>query len=43
MDFRSNHCDDYIVDKASTTIPDNQIKSVTGEIVFEEEHPRVSL
>ncbi|CAG2165515.1 unnamed protein product, partial [Oppiella nova] len=38
----SNHLDDFVLDKASTSVPDHQIKSVTGEVVFEEEQHRAS-
>ncbi|CAG2103470.1 unnamed protein product [Medioppia subpectinata] len=37
---KTNHCDDYVLDKASTSVADHQIKSVTGEVVFEEEQHR---
>lgn len=33
--------DDHIVDKGP--IPNERIKLVSGEVVFEEEHPRVRL
>ena len=36
---RTNHTDDHVVDKGP--IPDERIKLVRGEVVFEEEHTRV--